>query len=117
MKLSQILPALAVAGLLPAAPARAAEVPAGGSAADTSPVTRPASGPSDRATSPMTAATETPESPTIEGTIAAIDHDSGRFVLDTDDGPVTLRSTPDQLAGVAVGDVVRVSLIAIQSPD
>lgn len=115
MKLSQILPALAVAALLPAAPARAAEVPVGGSAADDSPVTRP--GPSDRATSPMTGATETAESPTIEGTIAAIDHDSGRFVLDTDEGPVNLKSTPDQLAGVAVGDVVRVSLVATQSSD
>ena len=117
MKLAQILPALAVAALLPVAPARAAEVPAGGSAADDSPVTRPVPGPSDRATSPMTGATETPETPTIEGTIAAIDHDSGRFVLDTDEGPVKLKSTPDQLAGVAVGDVVRVSLIAIQHPD
>ena len=117
MKLSQILPALAVAALLPAAPARAAEVPVGASAAEDSPVTRPAAGPSDRATSPMTGATETAESPTIEGTIAAIDHDSGRFVLDTDEGPVNLKSTPDQLAGVAVGDVVRVSLVATQSSD
>jgi hypothetical protein len=47
----------------------------------------------------------------VEGTVAAVDHQSGRFVLDTSEGPITLMTTPDELAGVQIGDVVQVSLV------
>jgi hypothetical protein len=47
----------------------------------------------------------------VEGTVAAVDHQSGRFVLDTSEGPITLMTTPDELEGVQIGDVVRVSLV------
>src|SRR6185369_10310569 len=32
----------------------------------------------------------------VEGTVAAVDHQSGRFVLDTSEGPITLMTTPDE---------------------
>ncbi len=54
--------------------------------------------------------TETPAATSVEGTIAAVDRESGRFVLDTSEGPISLVTTPDELAGVQIGDVVRVSL-------
>jgi hypothetical protein len=46
----------------------------------------------------------------IEGRVAAIEPESGRFVLDTDDGPINLVTTPEALADVRVGDIVRVAL-------
>jgi hypothetical protein len=55
--------------------------------------------------------TETPAAKSVEGTIAAVDRESGRFVLDTSEGPISLVTTPDELAGVQIGDVVRVSLM------
>jgi hypothetical protein len=36
-------------------------------------------------------------------------------VLDTDDGPISLLTSPDELAGVKVGDVVRVSVVIQES--
>ena len=54
---------------------------------------------------------ETAAPKSVEGTVAAVDHQSGRFVLDTSEGPITLMTTPDELEGVQIGDVVRVSLV------
>ena len=42
--------------------------------------------------------------------IAAVEPETGRFVLDTDEGPLSLVTSPSALAGVKVGDVVRVAL-------
>jgi hypothetical protein len=56
-------------------------------------------------------AMETTEGASIEGTVAAFDRDSGQFVLDTDDGLVSLVTWPDELIPVDVGDTVRVSLL------
>jgi hypothetical protein len=53
---------------------------------------------------------EVPATKTIEGKVAAVEHDSGRLVLATDDGLISVMATPDQLAGIEVGDVVQVSL-------
>ena len=53
---------------------------------------------------------EAPQGKIIEGRIAAVEPENGRFVLETDNGPISLVTSPDELAGVKVGDVVRVSL-------
>jgi hypothetical protein len=63
----------------------------------------------------MTGTSGTAEDPSIEGTVVSIDHDSGRFVLDTEEGPIDFTTTPSQLAGVEVGDLVRVSLVSLES--
>jgi hypothetical protein len=47
----------------------------------------------------------------IEGTVASVERESGRFVLDTNDGPISLVTSPDELTGVEVGDVVQVTLV------
>jgi hypothetical protein len=54
---------------------------------------------------------EAPQGKIIEGKVAAVEPENGRFVLDTDDGPISLVTSPEELAGVQVGDVVRVSLM------
>jgi len=54
---------------------------------------------------------EAPPEKIIEGRIASVEPENGRFVLDTDDGPISLVTSPEELAGVQVGDVVRVSLV------
>jgi hypothetical protein len=56
-------------------------------------------------------AMETTEGASIEGTVAAIDRESGQFVLETDEGLVSLVTWPDELIPVNVGDAVRVSLL------
>jgi hypothetical protein len=53
----------------------------------------------------------------IEGTVASVERESGRFVLDTNDGPVSLVTSPDELTGVEVGDVVQVSLVSDDDDD
>jgi hypothetical protein len=106
MKLSKIALALAVATIVPATPVLAGNGPTDVSSADESPAERQAPPPTD--------VNEASEGPSIEGTVAAIDHDSGRFVLDTDEGAIDLTTTPDELAGIGVGDFVRVSLVAIE---
>ena len=53
---------------------------------------------------------ETTEGSLIQGRIAAVEPETGRFVLDTDEGPLSLVTSPSALAGVKVGDVVRVAL-------
>ena len=58
-----------------------------------------------------------PEASSIEGKVAAVEHESGRFVLDTDEGPIGFRTTPDELVGINVGDIVRVSLVTDESGD
>ena len=47
----------------------------------------------------------------IEGKVAAVDHDSGRLVLDTDGGFVDLVTWPTEVADIDVGDLVRVSFV------
>jgi hypothetical protein len=47
----------------------------------------------------------------IEGRVAAVEHESGRLVLDTHDGLVSLVTWPEQVAQVEVGDQVRVSFV------
>jgi hypothetical protein len=58
-----------------------------------------------------------PERATIEGRIVSVEPESGRFVLDTADGPISLVTTPEALAGVNVGDIVRVALTTEESSD
>jgi hypothetical protein len=87
MKLSSMLATFAVAGTLLASP------PLGLSPA-------------------AAAAGGAPTGGTIEGTIASVEHESGRFVLETTSGPIALVTSPDELAGVEVGDVVEVSLVS-----
>ena len=58
---------------------------------------------------------ETIDRDVVEGQVAAVEHGSGRFVLDTDDGLIGLVTSPDELEGVEVGDVVRVSFLADES--
>jgi hypothetical protein len=106
MKLSKIALALAVATIVPVTPVLAGNGPTDVSPADESPAARQAP--------PTTGVNEASEGPSIEGTVAAIDHDSGRFVLDTDEGAIDLTTTPDELAGIGVGDFVRVSLVTIE---
>jgi hypothetical protein len=53
---------------------------------------------------------ETPDGALIQGRVSAVEPESGRFVLDTDEGPLSLVTSPEELAGVKVGDVVRVAL-------
>jgi hypothetical protein len=47
----------------------------------------------------------------VEGQVAAVDHDSGRLVLDTDEGLVSVVTSPDELTNIEVGDVIRASFI------
>lgn len=54
--------------------------------------------------------TETSAPTSLEGKVTAVERDTGRLDLDTEKGHVTLVATPDQLAGIEVGDLVRVSL-------
>jgi hypothetical protein len=49
---------------------------------------------------------------TIEGQVAGIERDTGRLVLETELGPFTLTTEPEKLAGIEVGDTVRVSFAA-----
>lgn len=59
----------------------------------------------------LTDPTEAASGPSIEGQVAAVEYDSGRLVLDTEDGPIGMRVDPDELRGVEIGDIVRVSLV------
>jgi len=47
----------------------------------------------------------------IEGQVAAIDRESGRFVLDTAVGPISFVAWPDEVASLDIGDQVRVSFL------
>jgi hypothetical protein len=67
--------------------------------------------PPDVSERPATNALEGVEPTSVEGRVAAIEHESGRFVLETERGPLSLVTTPDELAGVEVGDIVRVALV------
>jgi hypothetical protein len=49
--------------------------------------------------------------PSIEGQVAVIEHHSGRMILDTEQGPLSVVAAPDELRDLEVGDTVRVSLI------
>ena len=53
---------------------------------------------------------ETTDGPMIQGRIAAVEPETGRFVLDTAEGPLSLVTSPSELVGVQIGDVVRVAL-------
>jgi hypothetical protein len=99
MTFSSVLSAFAVAGALIASPAFAITPSADGVTDDRSPLM------SDETPRP-------PAEAVIEGTIAAIERESGRFVLDTHDGPVSLVTSPGELSGVEVGDFVQVSLVS-----
>jgi hypothetical protein len=55
-------------------------------------------------------AAEVPPGGSIEGQVAAIDHDTGRMILDTQEGPISLTAAPEDLHDIEVGDMVRVSL-------
>jgi hypothetical protein len=57
-------------------------------------------------------AMNTTEAPIVEGTVAALDRDSGQFVVDTGEGLVSLVTWPDELIPIDIGDQVRVSLLA-----
>jgi hypothetical protein len=103
MKLWHMLATFTVAGALTATPALAIAPsihsdPTTGGRADAS------GGPAS--------ATEATVGQTIEGRIAAVERQSGRFLLDTDEGPVALVTSPSELSGVQVGDFVQVSLVS-----
>ena len=51
----------------------------------------------------------------VEGEVAAVERGSGRFVLDTDEGLIGFVTSPDELEGVEIGDVVRVSFLVDES--
>jgi len=57
------------------------------------------------------AAPSTAERPVLEGQVAAVDHDNGRLILETDQGFVALQATPDEVDGISIGDVITVSLL------
>lgn len=103
-----ILSTLALAGALLASP-----VAAGGPVGDRSSL--PDTGPVIR-DEPLLKherkidAAEVPDGAEINGQVAAIEHSTGRLILDTRDGPISLTAAPEDLEGVAVGDTVRVSL-------
>jgi hypothetical protein len=61
---------------------------------------------------PMTGDTLDQATSTIEGQVAGIERDTGRLVLDTELGPLSLLTRPEQLAGIEIGDTVRVSFAA-----
>jgi hypothetical protein len=50
------------------------------------------------------------EGPSLEGTVAAVDYQSGQLILRTDDGLVNLTAAPEDIEDVNVGDVIRVAL-------
>lgn len=52
------------------------------------------------------------EGAVLEGTVAAVDYETGQLVLDTDDGLIGFTGDPWDLADVHVGDVIRVALVA-----
>jgi hypothetical protein len=56
-------------------------------------------------------ATDGLERASIDGQVAALDHERGRLVLDTDDGLVSVVTSPGELTNIEVGDVVRVSFM------
>jgi hypothetical protein len=114
MKLSTIALALTIAAIVPVTPVLAGNGPIDVSPADEAPAARQAPTTTDIVGSPTTGVNEASEGPSIEGTVAAIDHHSGRFVLDTDEGAIDLTTTLDELAGVGVGDFVRVSLVSLE---
>ena len=66
--------------------------------------------PTEQSDDPASGAETTERTACIEGRIAAVEPETGRFVLDTDEGPISLVTSPIGLAGVQVGDVVRVAL-------
>jgi hypothetical protein len=53
---------------------------------------------------------EATEGPSFEGTVAAVDYQSGQLILRTDDGLVNLTAAPEDIEDVNVGDVIRVAL-------
>ena len=55
--------------------------------------------------------TDAPERASIDGQVAALDHEWGRLVLDTDGGLVSVVTSPDELTNIEVGDFVRVAFV------
>jgi len=51
------------------------------------------------------------QSASIEGQLAAIDRESGRFVLNTEVGSISFVAWPDEVASLEIGDEVRVSFL------
>ncbi len=96
-----MLSTIALAGALVSAPAYALDPAASSQLPDD----RTAFPYGEALTQPMTSLE------TIEGTVAAVDRDNGRLVLDTDGGLVSLSTWPDEVASVVVGDQVRVSFV------
>ena len=112
MNAPSILSTIVLAGVLLVAPAYASDRSNPGTTPDDRmpsaqdemrvPPTEESDGPASGA--------ETTEGSLIQGRIAAVEPETGRFVLDTDEGPLSLVTSPSALAGVKVGDVVRVAL-------
>jgi hypothetical protein len=58
--------------------------------------------------------TSTPDSTegmVLDGTVAAVDRESGQLIVDTDHGLITLTADPEDVDGIDVGDVIRVALL------
>ena len=88
MKIQTVLSALALAGVL---------------------ATAPVSG-NDPSTAISPSASPATTDDIIEGQVARIDHRTGRLVVNTESGPVSVLATLDALADVEVGDPIVVSL-------
>jgi DNA replication initiation complex subunit (GINS family) len=54
---------------------------------------------------------EIAEAETVEGEVAAVDHETGAVVLNTDEGFIGLVTSRDEVADLEVGDRVRVSFV------
>jgi hypothetical protein len=97
MRSRSVCSAIALGAMLASASAYAADSPATSSA------------PQDRTKFPFG---EAVSDRVIEGKVAAVDRTSGRLVLRTADGLVNLRTWPDQIRNLEVGDQVRVSFVS-----
>jgi hypothetical protein len=92
--------ALVAAGVIATAPAWACDT--GRSASDTPRETEVTARPTNDSA--------IGHSDVLEGQVAAIDHQSGRLILDTDFGLLHLLAEPAELEGVQEGDVIQVAL-------
>lgn len=59
----------------------------------------------------QSAAPSVAKQPVLEGQVAAVDHESGRLILETEKGFVALQASPAEVDELNIGDVVTVALI------
>jgi hypothetical protein len=99
--LRSLLVALTAAGALAAAPALACDdvsPSAGATTMDKGAVSDPHG-------------TSAAQGDVVEGQVAAVDHQSGRLILETKQGVLHLVAPPEELAGIQEGDVIQVAFV------